>query len=265
MLLVMTNFRSIALAAVLIWPSLAAAQKTGAWESLFDGKSLDHWRDPRAFDPPGDAWTVENGCIKAKARAGIIEDLLSAENYGDFEFQWDWRMSPAGNSGVKYRIQKTVWLTGDHPKLPRFEEEVEWFLSHPVAKRPSKGQDYVIGFEYQMIDDKANEDALSGKSHSTGALYDMVAPSTDATKPVGEWNHSVLKVQGTHVEHWLNGVKIVDASIAPNDIKPKLRTRWGKSPAVLSLLGDQPLRETPLSLQNHGNDTWFRNLRIRRL
>ncbi len=261
----MTSYRSVAVAVFLLSPSLAPAQTPGGWVSLFDGKSLDHWRDPRAFNPPGDAWTVEDGCIQTKARARITEDLFSAENYRDFEFEWDWRMSPAGNSGVKYRIQKTVWLTGDHPKLPQFEDEVEWFLGHPVAKRPSKGQDYVIGFEYQMIDDKANEDALSGKSHSTGALYDMVAPSADATKPVGEWNHSLLKVRGTHVEHWLNGVKVVDASIAPDDIKPKLQKRWGKSPAVFSLLGDQPAPETPISLQNHGNVTWFRNLRIRRL
>jgi len=244
--------------------ALVLTQVLGA-ESLFDGKTLDHWRDPRALNPPGDAWTVEDGYIKANARPSITEDLLSKENYTDFEFEWEWRIAPGGNSGVKYRIQKTVWLTRDHPKLPRFEDTVEWFLQHPVEKRPEKGQDYVIGFEYQMIDNKANEDAFAGKSHSTGALYDMVAPSTDATKPAGEWNHSRLKVQGEHVEHWLNGVKVVDASIAPQDVKPKLEKRWGKTPGVFSLLGDQPKRDAPISLQNHDANTWFRNLTIRRL
>jgi hypothetical protein len=236
-----------------------------AAESLFDGKTLDHWRDPRALDPPGDGWTIEDGCIKANGKHHITEDLFSKETYGDFDLEWDWRIAKGGNSGVKYRIQKTVWLTGDHPKLPRFEDQVEWFLNHPVERRPSKGQEYVIGFEYQMIDDKANVDAFAGKSHATAALYDMVAPSSDATKPAGEWNHSRLLVQGNHVEHWLNSVKVVDTSTAPEDIKPKLQRRWGTTPGVFSLLGDQPKRDTSISLQNHDADTWFRNLNIRRL
>jgi hypothetical protein len=254
----MVPLRCAGLAALLVCQFAAA-------ESLFDGKTLDHWRDPRALDPPGDAWTVEDGCIKANGKHRITEDLFSKETYTDFDFEWDWRIAPGGNSGVKYRIQKTVWLTSDHPKLPRFEDQVEWFLNHPVEKRPAKGQEYVIGFEYQMIDDKANVDAFAGKNHATAALYDMVAPSADATKPAGEWNHSRLVVQGNHVEHWLNGVKVVDTSIAPEEIKPKLQRRWGKSPGVFSLLGDQPKRDTPISLQNHDADTWFRNLNIRRL
>ncbi len=258
MLLFMTRLRRAAAILAVLPLALTA-------ESLFDGKTLDHWRDPRTLNPPGDAWTVEDGCIKANTRPRITEDLISKETYADFDLEWDWRISRGGNSGVKYRIQKTVWLTGEHPKLPRFEDQVEWFLNHPVEKRPDRGQDYVIGFEYQMIDDKANSDARAGKTHVTGALYDMVAPSSDATKPASEWNHSRLRVQGNHVEHWLNGVKVVDTSIAPEDIKPKMEKRWGKSPAVFSLLGDHPKRDAPISLQNHDADTWFRNLTIHRL
>ena len=245
--------------------TLTADERAAGWILLFDGKTMNGWRDPRRMEPPGDAWTIADGAIQAVAKPRIVEDLFTEENWRDFEFQWDWRISRAGNSGVKYRIQKTVWLTGEHPKLPGFEQEVEWFVQHPAPERPVRGQNYVIGFEYQMIDNKLNEDALAGKSHSTAALYDMVAPTEDATKPAGEWNHSVLKVDGDHTVHWLNGVKVVDTSLAPADIQPLLQKRWGKTPGVFSLLGDQPRRDCPISLQNHDAATWFRNLKIRRL
>ena len=259
---------------VLIVPALAAdpepnsltpQEKAAGWQLLFDGRSMVGWKDPRAMNPPGDSWTIEDSCLKALARPKINEDLFSNATYRDFEFQWDWKIAPGGNSGIKYRIQRTVWLTADHPKVPHFEDVVQWFIDHPVDKRPDKGQNYVIGFEYQMVDNKANADALSAATRSAGALYDMVAPVKDATRPAGEWNHSVLRVRGEHVEHWLNGEKVVDSDIDPSVIKTKLERRWGKSPGVFRLLGDQPERDCPISLQNHESDTWFRNLKIRRL
>lgn len=268
--------RLLCFAAALALPALAASpepinsltkkERKEGWVLLFDGKSLDKWQDPRRLDPNADAWTIDDGAIKANARPRITEDLFSNETYKDFELQWDWRIAPGGNSGLKYRIQRTVWITRDHPAdIRRFEDMVQWFLEHPINTRPERGQDYVIGLEYQMIDNQANADARSGPTHSTGALYDMVPPSTDATRPVGQWNHSMLRVQGDHVEHWLNGVKVVDTSIAPDQMRPRLERRWGKSPGVFELLADEPKRDCPISLQNHDSDTWFRNIKIRRL
>jgi hypothetical protein len=244
---------------------LTKAEKKAGWVLLFDGSSLEKWQDPRKLDPNADAWTVEDGAIKANAHHRITEDLFSNETYTDFELQWDWRIAPGGNSGVKYRIQRTVWLTSEHPKLPRFEDQVQWFLDHPLNSRPQRGQNYVIGLEYQMIDNAANADALLGPSHSAAALYDMVGPTQDATRPVGQWNHSLLRVQGDRVEHWMNGVKVVDTSIAPDQLRPRLERRWGKSPGVFELLADQPRRDCPISLQNHDSDTWFRSIKVRRL
>src|SRR5689334_6635968 len=83
---------------------LTKKEKKEGWVLLFDGSSLEKWQDPRRLDPNADAWTVEDGAIKAKAHPRITEDLFSNETYTDFELQWDWRISPAGNSGVKYRI-----------------------------------------------------------------------------------------------------------------------------------------------------------------
>jgi hypothetical protein len=123
----------------------------------------------------------------------------------------------------------------------------------------------VIGFEYQMIDDSVNKDALRGGKYQTGALYDMIAPSTHPAKPIGEFNHSRLLVRGDHVEHWLNDVKVVDADLNAEEIKASVAKRWGPAPKLLALLTKHARRQAPISLQNHGADTWFRNIKIRRL
>src|SRR5581483_9356055 len=125
-------------------------------------------------------------------------------------------------------------------------------------------QDYVIGFEFQLIDDAANGDAVNPKQNS-GALYDMVAPSAHVTRPAGQFNQSRLVVRGNHVEHWINGVKVVDASLDSAEVREGIRARWGAGSSVAGLLENQPARECPISLQNHSDAAWFRNLKIRRL
>jgi hypothetical protein len=242
---------------------LTPAEKTAGWQLLFDGRSLEGWNDPSRLTPPGTGWTVEDGCIRARAHAAIIEDLFTRDTFADFELAFEWRISPRGNSGVKYRIQDHVFLLEEPAR--RFEELVNRSLEHRPAGRPAHGQDYVIGFEYQLIDNHGHPDARSGPLHMAGALYDMVPPSTDATRPVGEFNQSRLVVQGDHAEHWLNGVKVVDASLRAPQVTGHLAKRWGAGSPVERLLAGQPHHACPISLQNHGDDAWFRDLKIRRL
>jgi hypothetical protein len=123
----------------------------------------------------------------------------------------------------------------------------------------------VVGFEYQMIDNARHPDAKRGPLYQTGALYSIVPPSTDATKPVGEWNRSRLVVRGIHFEHWLNGTKVVDVSATPDLLRTALAKRWGAQSETLRLLTEQPQKRCPITLQNHGNAAWFRNIRIRPL
>jgi hypothetical protein len=130
--------------------------------------------------------------------------------------------------------------------------------------RPAQGQEYVIGFEFQMIDNQANRDALSGATHSAAALYDMIAPTRDATKPVGEFNRSRLVVRGKHIEHWLNGEKVLDDSLGSPAIEKGAARRWGSGSPVYELLVKQPKQNCLISLQNHGDEAWFKNIRIRR-
>jgi hypothetical protein len=242
--------------------TLTPAEKKAGWILLFDGKTMNHWVDPRQKTPPGDAWTIEDGCLKALSHAKLTEDLFSKDTYRDFELSYEWRISPGGNSGVKYRIQKHLFLPGAHE---RFELQVEHSFEHPVSGRPEKGQDYVIGFEYQMTDDASNRDALSNPKHTAGALYDMVTPSKAAAKPAGEFNQSRIVVKGKHVEHWLNGVKVVDSSLDSPAAMEGIHKRWAVAPHVLELLSKQPVEDCQISLQNHGDDAWFRDIKIRRL
>ena len=116
-----------------------------------------------------------------------------------------------------------------------------------------------------MTDDAANKDSLSNAKHTAGALYDMVAPSAKATKPVGEFNESRILVRGKHVEHWLNGVKVVESQLDSADALAGIAKRWKVSPHVSDLMTKQPRSECQISLQNHGDEAWFRSVRIRRL
>ncbi len=245
--------------------SLTPEEKRQGWILLFDGKSMAGWDDPRLKTPPGDAWTIADGCLKANAKPRITEDLFTRATYRDFELLFDWRIAPAGNSGVKYRIQKHLFLAprGAGHAAERFESQVERSFLTPVLKRPEHGQDYVVGFEYQLTDDTSNGDARSNLKHTAGALYDMIAPSMNATLAVGEFNHSRIVLRGNHVEHWMNGVKLVDGSLdAPAAIEG-IQTRWKTAPHVANLLTKQPVKDCPISLQNHGDEAWFRNIKIR--
>jgi 3-keto-disaccharide hydrolase len=243
---------------------LTAQEKAAGWKLLFDGRTYTGWEDPTKKSPPGDSFTIEDGCLKATSHPKINEDLFTQETFTDFELQFDWKISPRGNSGVKYRIQDRVWLLDEKP--PKFEDQVNAALKNRRTDRIAKNQEYVIGFEYQMTDNAANPDATrNGGLHQTAALYDMFAPSKDATRPVGEFNHSRLVVKGDHVEHWLNGEKVVDASLKAPEIAQASEKRWGRESPVYHMLVDQPRKSCQISLQNHNDVAWFKNIRIKKL
>jgi hypothetical protein len=261
----------LAICALIVAGALAAqenqltrAEKSAGWKLLFNGKDMSGWDDPRQKSPAGDAWTLEDGCLKAKANPRITEDLFTQDAFGDFELVFDWRISRGGNSGVKYRIQDHAFLRDG--RIGRFEDLVNHSLQDRRTDRPAKGQDYVIGFEYQITDNAKNSDAQkAGPKHSTGALYDMVAPVNANPRPVGEFNTSRIVLKGNHVEHWLNGAKVVDASLDSPEVLEGIKKRWGIAPNVYELLAKEPKKECPISLQNHGDEAWFRNIKIKRL
>lgn len=259
---------SAALAAAAPPNTLSPEEQRGGWRLLFDGKSLSGWR-PAAEG----AWTIEDGCIKAVPKPILREDLLTAEEFGDFELVFEWKVAPGANSGVKYLIQDSVLV--DAKQLPdgarfSFEQQVGWFLQHRSARRelvqPGSGaQVYPVAFEYQVIDDRKHLDALYNAASRAGALYRMVAPSRTAARPAGEFNEGRIVLRGLHVEHWLNGVKVVDIRLDDPQVRAAIEKRWPAGNPVRRLLVEIPRRRSPIALQHHDDAAWFRNLRIRPL
>lgn len=247
---------------------LTAEEKAAGWRVLFDGKTMRGWEDPARESPPGDAWVVEDGCLKAVARPRIREDLLTTESFGDFELVFDWKISPRGNSGVKYRIQDRALLVRNRPSPAgkKFEDMVNYELAHRLADRgriaaDEEVEEYLVAFEYQVIDPAVASDARSGP----GSLYDLAGEPHQAARPVGEFNQGRIVLRGNHVEHWVNGVKVVDVDLDAPAVLERLARRWGKGSPVYERLARQQQRRTPIALQHHNDEAWFRNIKLRPL
>lgn len=250
---------------------LTSEEKAAGFRLLFDGRTMNGWRDPARQNVPGDAWMVEDGTLRTVLKPRITEDLLTEEEFGDFELLFDWRLSERGNTGLKYRIQRTVFV--DHTRRQPGPNGFEGMLGREMAGRYSDraklpagatGEVYSVGFEFQLLDDDRHPDARRGPDRQTGALYSMIPASAKASLPVGEWNHSRLVVRGTHVEHWVNGVKVLAGSLDDERIREGVSRRWGPAPEIREALL-KPRPKGLIALQHHGDLVWFKNLKIREL
>jgi hypothetical protein len=210
--------------------SLTDAEKAAGWVLLFDGKTTAGWQEVTGLPFPSETWNIEDGSLHALNPGHGCQDLRSLVAPRSFEFQFDWRIAKGGNSGVKYLVQKTD----------------RWTNAEGLQARAR-------GLEYQLFDDASDS---SDPRKLCGALYDAIAPSAAAARPVGEFNHSLLAVRGEHVEHWLNGVKVVEFETSSPLVHGVLLKLAGGGPVVA---------ESFISLQNHGSPVWFRNLKLRRL
>lgn len=215
------------------------------WKPLFDGKSLDGWMWSTEANPPEPSWTAEHGMLRTTPGHGKRVYLLTRDSFRDFEFEFEWKSDAGGNSGVKYRFQG-YWVKGQLRPAPEGPDRIE-----PVA------------LEYQISDDEKHPDALGEDSHSTAAIYEYVAAKKDGPAKAGVWHRSRIVARGLHIEHWLDGKKVVNADLdspSVQDAFAKSRRR-GSSP----VLAKHERRESPIALQFHDETVWFRNLRIRTL
>jgi hypothetical protein len=217
--------------------TLSAAEKAAGWKLLFDGKTTNGWRGFHADAFPAQGWVVEEGAIKRVATVktpGAGGDIITAGEYGNFELALDWKLTAGGNSGLKYLI---------------------------VEPPDSKGRSGV-GYEMQILDDERHPDAKAGVNgnRTAGGLYDLIAPSTHAARPIGEWNEARLIVKGRHVEHWLNGQRIVQFEIG----SPEMKALIAKS-KYKDIQGFGDATRGHILLQDHGDEVSFRNLKIRDL
>jgi Domain of Unknown Function (DUF1080) len=227
--------------------TLSGAEKREGWKLLFDGKTFNGWRGYFETIDPSKGWSIEAGCFKnskGNGRPGSGGgDLMTTELFTDFDFRFEWSMPPGGNSGVYYLFQERQ----DKPGIGMYMGD--------DGRSP-------VGFEYQLLDDERHADALrNGPNRSTGALYFLVAPNeTKRLKPIGEFNESRIVVNGKHVEHWLNGTKIVEYDLgSPALIDAIARSKYK------DVSGFGVKTRTRILLQDHGDEVRFRNLKIRAL
>lgn len=247
--------------------TLTQDEKKLGWTLLFDGKDLKGWTKAGA-----DAWTVEDGCIKSLSNPKLREDLLTTAAFGDYVLTFEWKVAPGSNSGVKYKIQDSVLIDAAQMPNPKisFEQQVAYEFQHHSArldkvKAGTGAQIYPVAFEYQVIDNQRHPDALHSVSSRAASLYRMAAATKDMTKPVGEFNLGKIVVRGKHVEHWLNGVKVVDTDLDSPEIRKHIAERWPVGHPVREMLDNMPKQITPIALQHHNDVAWFRNIKIRRL
>jgi hypothetical protein len=209
--------------------TLTAAEKKEGWELLFDGKSLDSWRGYRTKDLPG-GWSARDGALRFDPPAdGQSADIVTQKQYEDFELALEWAVEPAGNSGIFFRVSE------DTPRT------------------------YETGPEYQVLDNTGHRDGQKAET-SAGSNYALHPPVKDVTRPVGEWNEARIRVEGAHVEHWLNGTKLLEY---------ELWTPEWKALVAASKFASMPRyglnHKGHIALQNHGDPVRFRNLKIRPL
>jgi len=200
------------------------------WVLLFDGQTTKGWHTFKSagVDP---RWRVKDGelvLLPSPTRKVSGADLTTNEKFGDFELSLEWKMSPQGNSGIIYRVS---------------EEGYE----HPWESGP----------EYQLLDNKGGDDP---PIHRAGSVWDFYAPVRDVTKPVGEFNHARIVLRHNHVEHWMNGVKLLSYELGSRDFK----ARHEKS-AFRQWPGYGSIARGTIVLQDEGRDMAFRNIKIRRL
>ena len=211
--------------------ALTPDEAAAGWRLLFDGKSLGGWRGYRTQTVPG-SWQVENGSLLSRRKAGVSSgDIISSDQFDDFELLVDWKMTKGNNSGIIYRA------TEEHDQV------------------------WQSGPEYQVLDNSAHLDGLN-KLASAGACYAVFAPAKDMARPVGEWNTAKIVAQGKHVEHWLNGEKVLEYDVDSDVWQSHVKTskffataygqgNWGRA------------KQGHIGLQDYGGAIEFRNIKIR--
>ena len=205
---------------------LTPEEEAAGWALLFDGKTLTGWEDPADLDPPGDSWSVEDGCIKATDHPQIREDLFTSRSFGDFELRFDWKISPGGNSGVMYHVLEK-------------EGSPPWHT----------------GPEIQIQDNAGGHDA-----QKSGWLYQLYPADEDASKPAGEWNELRVLISPEKCATHMNGVKYNEYVKGSADWDQRVaKSKFHK------FEGFGKATAGHICLQDHGNRVSFRNIRIRKL
>lgn len=203
--------------------ALTAEQVKAGWRLLFDGRSTAGWRGYRQAEMPA-GWQVVDGALTRVAEAG---DIITLDQFADFELALEWQIAPGGNSGIFYRVTEA----GEYS--------------------------YHSGPEMQVLDDAGHPDRAS-RLTSAGSAYGLYPAPAGVVRPAGEWNQVRILVRGHHVEHWLNGQQVVSYELLSPEWEAKVKsTKFAEWPDY------GRARRGHIALQDHGDRVAYRNIMIR--
>jgi hypothetical protein len=220
------------------YPTLSEEEKAAGWQLLFDGQTTNGWRGIKREGFPEKGWRPHNGVLlHEKNEPGFkAGDIVTVEEFDNFELKLEFRLTPRGNSGIKYLVDESL---------------------KPDNKKEG------ISFEFQILDDELHPDAKKGKNgnRTCGSLYDLIPPASDKiVHAIGQWNAAHLIVDGNQIEHRLNGKTVLSFVRG--------------SPELKALIADSKYKDLPtfgqnargrILLQDHNDEIAFRNIKVRKL
>ena len=216
--------------------TLSVEEKAEGWRLLFDGKTMDGWRGAYRDSLPGRGWEVRDGMLivdeSGGGEAAFGGDIVTVEEFSDFDLSVDFMLTEGANSGIKY------------------------FVIEAQPRTPGSAK----GLEYQLLDDAGHPDAKLGiaGNRTCASLYDLLPASGKPPIPIGAWNRARILVRGTHVEHWVNGVEVLEFERGgPEFLAHKAESKFRDIPGFGEYAAGHIL------LQDHGNRVCFRNIKIR--
>jgi len=212
-------------------------EKKQGWKLLFDGNSTNGWRGSYKTSFPEKGWEVRDGILSVLASSGAEStnggDIVTVDEYGDFELTLQFKITEGANSGVKYYVTES-----------------------------EKNKGSAIGLEYQILDDARHPDAKMGRdgNRTISSLYDLIPSKGKRPNAIGEWNTARIVSKNNHVEHWLNGFKVVEYERGSKEFRDLVAISKYK---IWPAFGEAP--KGRILLQDHGNNVSFRNIKIRNL
>lgn len=223
--------------------TLTAAEKKDGWKLLFDGKTTKGWRGAYKQTFPERGWEVTDGLLTIQKSDGSESqsygDIVTDGEYSDFDLMFDFKLTEGANSGVKYFVVET------YPK--------------------PKGS--AFGLEFQVLDDDRHPDAKLGRdgNRTVGSLYDLIPASNKQARPIGEWNTGRVVSKGNHVDHYLNGVKVVSYDRGSEAFRQLVAMSKYKAPEYNAngRFGEAP--KGHILLQDHGDRVYYRTIKIKTL